>query len=173
MLYSSRFFMTFPRIIAWNCRGAGSRIALRHLILLVRTQNPDILILEETRVSSRYIDQITAQTRFTASIVSEAYGFSGGIWILWDKDQVDLDLIELDEQIISVVVCSPHQRPWLLSAIYASPNPLFRQDLWDYLRDMGYVVNIPWLLLGDFNQVLHHCEKRGGSPVSNPRLRAF
>lgn len=61
----------------------------------------------------------------------------------------------------------------MLSAIYASPNPLFRLDLWDYLIGLGVVVNLPWLLIGDFNQIVHHSEKCGGVPTAEVRLRAF
>lgn len=101
--------MTLPKVIAWNCRGVGSQSALRHL-LLVRSNNPDILILEEPRVHSKFIARITASTRFNAHIVIEANGFSGGIWILWDDSCVHLELVLLDDQIINVVVWSNNHR---------------------------------------------------------------
>lgn len=116
---------------------------------------------------------IVAKTRFNASIVFEAQGFSGGIWILWDKAILGLDLISVDDQIINTLVYSPQRKPWLLSAIYVSPNPLFQQHLWYYLGNLGVVVNLSWLLLGDFNQVSENSEKRGGAPPSGARIWAF
>lgn len=101
--------MTLPKVVVWNCRGAGTQVAFRHLLLLVRRYNPDILILEETRLASNYIDKIIAKTRLNASIVSEAHGFSRDIWILWDKNNLELDLVSLDDQIINMVVCSTYQ----------------------------------------------------------------
>lgn len=38
---------------------------------------------------------------------------------------------------------------------------------------MGRVFGIPWLLLGDFNQVLWRDGKRGRSPVSQARVQPF
>lgn len=81
--------------------------------------------------------------------------------------------MSLDDQIIIAMVYPITQNPWLLFVIYASPNPLYQQDLWDYLRGLGTVVTIPWLLLGDFNQVLHNSEKRGGIPTLAMRMQAF
>lgn len=69
--------MSLLKIIAWNCRGIGSSNALRHILLLLRSNNPDILILEETRVGSQYVERIIAKTNFTEKIVVEANRYSG------------------------------------------------------------------------------------------------
>lgn len=89
--------MILPKIITWNCRGVGSPVELRHLLLLVRSHNPDILILEETRVSSKFFDKITVKTHFNASLVAKANRFSGDIWILWDQSNLKLELMSLDD----------------------------------------------------------------------------
>lgn len=62
----------------------------------MRSHKPDILILEETRVPSTLIDKITAKTYFNAKMVTEATGFSGGIWILWYASNLRLELLSLD-----------------------------------------------------------------------------
>lgn len=43
-------FMLEPRILAWNCRGVGSKAFLRYLSQLLAKYKPCILILLETRV---------------------------------------------------------------------------------------------------------------------------
>lgn len=160
--------MSIPNIV-----GAGSACALRHLLLLVRSNNPMILILVETRTSSSFIGNILSRTHFNDSIVSEAAGFADGIWILWDNTQLNLEMISIDDQFINVLVRGPHQALWLLSVVYASPNPVFRVDLWQYLSLLGTVVQFPWLLIGDFNKVLVRTEKKGGIPVSFRRIQPF
>lgn len=59
--------MILPKILAWNCRGVDSTYALRHL-LLMRSYNMDILILEETWVPSKLIDKIIAKSQFNTYI---------------------------------------------------------------------------------------------------------
>lgn len=89
--------MISPTIIAWNCRGACSKIALRHLFLLLQQYHPDILILVETRVHSKFIDKIMRRSNFSNCIVSEVVGFSGGIWIFWENSRFQLEHISIDE----------------------------------------------------------------------------
>lgn len=61
----------------------------------------------------------------------------------------------------------------MLSAIYASRNPIYRLDLCNYLNNLGLVVEIPQLLIGDFNQILWSDEKKGGTPFSRSHAQPF
>lgn len=113
------------------------------------------------------------KTHLTAKLVVEAVGYSGCIWIVWDDSRLHVEPVSFDEQIINLLVYQDSPMPWLLSAIYASPNPLYRQDLWEYLFCLGRVVNVPWLLLGDFNQILISSENKGGASPLIARMDAL
>lgn len=76
----------------------------------------------------------------------------------------------IDEQILNVVVRYRNQQPWLLSGIYASPNAVNRKALWEYLIEMGRVVKLPWMLVGDFNQIMFESEKKGGRPANQNQI---
>nr|KYP62012.1 hypothetical protein KK1_016528 [Cajanus cajan] len=52
---------------------------------------------------------------------------------------------------------------FVCTAIYASPVPRNREALWSYLREIRIRISTPWLLIGDFNEVLSPNEVRGGS----------
>ncbi|WCJ31242.1 DNAse I-like superfamily protein [Euphorbia peplus] len=52
---------------------------------------------------------------------------------------------------------------FLFTAVYGSPNPTRRQNLWANLKDLGGSINEPWILAGDFNAILCNEDKRGGS----------
>lgn len=86
---------------------------------------------------------------------------------------MNVEAISLDDQFINVLVQYHNCIPWLLTTVYASPNPIFRLDLWEYLTRLGQVVSIPWILIGDFNQILYGDEKKGGNPISCRRLEPF
>lgn len=55
-------------------------------------------------------------------------------------------------------------KPFLLYAIYASPKFALRKDLWLDLIDCAQNINLPWAVIGDFNEVVSQREKYGGEP---------
>ncbi len=62
---------------------------------------------------------------------------------------------------------------WLLSSIYASLRFLERKVLRDNLPNVATLHNLPWLLAGDFNEVLSSDDKFGGLPVNLRRSNLF
>lgn len=62
-----------------------------------------------------------------------------------------------------MVSISRGARSWTCTAVYASPVPSVRETLWNYLIQLRNSVQHPWLLLGDFNEVLLPSEVEGGS----------
>lgn len=81
--------MSLPTILAWNYRGLGSKYAMRHLFMLIRNHNPDILLLFETRVASDQAQVILDNSHFNDFCAAKAMGFVGGIWILWDNTKLN------------------------------------------------------------------------------------
>lgn len=100
----------------------------------------------------------------------EAAGYTGGIWLFWDHHWIHVELIASHDQSMNVLVMeSMSTRPWLLSLIYASPQPLVWEQLWRYLARMGEFVRSPWIIAGDCNQPLEEADKLGGRPVNRTR----
>lgn len=60
-----------------------------------------------------------------------------------------------------------------MTTIYTSPKAVIRQELWDYLVSLGATIQTPWLLLGDFNQVVDCFEKRRGRRLARSGMGAF
>lgn len=60
-----------------------------------------------------------------------------------------------------------------MKTIYTSPKAVIRQELWDYLVSLGATICTPWLLLGDFNQVVDGFEKRRGRQLASNGMGAF
>lgn len=62
---------------------------------------------------------------------------------------------------------------WLISTFYASPRLAERQILWSNLKTVAHLHNLPWLMLGDFNEVLCGDDKFGGNSVNINRALEF
>lgn len=155
-------------VLSWNCRGAKSKAFHLHLQELIRSFKPTVLALLETKINSNLsAPYICKSSSFNKFVCAEAIGFAGGIWLFWDDTVIDLEVIAVDDQIITVIVRTLYRVDCVLSVVYASPVYMLRSSLWEYLEALGSVMTAPWLLIGDWNQVLVPADKSGGRPVGS------
>lgn len=71
-----------------------------------------------------------------------------------------------------VHVC-PNPTKWLFLFIYAHNSSISRNILWQNLISIKDTYKGPWLVRGDFNEVLRATEKYVGNPINNRRVDAF
>lgn len=62
---------------------------------------------------------------------------------------------------------------WNFIAVYASPDAKNMKVLWEDLKSISRIMQGPWLIAGDFNDITYDYEKRGGAPVSQNRCNKF
>ena len=161
-------------IIVWNCRGALKPSFQKHVGKLVRTHNPTILVIMETRVGGGRAKAIIHRLPFDGSVHTETIGFTGGLWMLWDSDRVDVTpLADTEQEIHATVKVRNSNSSWLLTAVYASPRTAERLILWNNLISTAELHNLPWVLAGDFNEPLSEDDKFGGRAVSVSRSLLF
>lgn len=55
---------------------------------------------------------------------------------------------------------------WLLSVVYVSPRFAERRLLWENLIAVFGLHSLPWVIVGDFNEVLVGKDKFGGRSVN-------
>lgn len=60
----------------------------------------------------------------------------------------------------------PKPKPFLFSTIYASPNLMHRKLLWQNLKCIANTYLGPWLLGGDFNEIIFTSEKFEGRVIN-------
>ncbi|XP_050259946.1 uncharacterized protein LOC126705028 [Quercus robur] len=112
------------------------------------------MVVGETKVCGERANRISGRINLDRAIFANSIGLSGGLWILWDSDQVEILEVASIEQEIHVIVNSSSRPPWLLSAIYASPGFAKRWLLWENLESVANLYSMPWVIVGDFNEVL-------------------
>lgn len=61
-----------------------------------------------------------------------------------------------------MIEVKPKNLSWLFSAIYASNDITARNMLWNNLRNVCDYYKGPWLIGGDFNEVVNSGDKFGG-----------
>ncbi|XP_057739670.1 uncharacterized protein LOC130956669 [Arachis stenosperma] len=126
-----------------------------------------MFFLLETHVSGARGNQIRGKIGFDRSFLVDAVGHAGGIWCLWDSSVWSVDVLEHDKQFVHLKVSSNNSNPWLITAIYGSPQWATRRTLCQSLKLYAANVNLPWCLVGDFNAMLHNHKKSGGALSNN------
>ncbi|BFG40358.1 hypothetical protein CerSpe_266320 [Prunus speciosa] len=155
-------------LVCWNVRGAASTKFKNNMVELIRSHHMDILFVCEPRISGEKALKIATSLGFSCVEIVDSVGFSGGLWLMWDDSRVHLDIIGTSDQSITACVSWKDHSPWLLTVVYANPSGFKREKLWEYLDFVATCHQLPWLLAGDFNEMLGVEDKLGGASV---RLR--
>ena len=174
--FSIYFLSVDMNMLIWNCRGALNPNCFSLIFDLIHKHLPAILVIMEMKVSGDRARSIVNRLPMDGAILVNNIGLTGGLWVLWDSTQVDVFELSTTEQEVYVLVNlnSPNsQGPRLLSAVYASSRLAKRQILWDNLSIMARLHNLPWVIAGDFNEVLTGSDKFGGKPVNISRALKF
>ncbi|XP_028105291.1 uncharacterized protein LOC114304330 [Camellia sinensis] len=152
--------MDLLKLLFWNCRGAGNKNFKRHLTEILRTHKPEILILMETKVQYSKMGNFFNRLGFTASTIVDPVDRVGGIWIIWNTSYVNVRASAVSSQVIHVTVHKEDYVEWVIAAVYASPNPVLRETLWNNLEDVTANMDKPWLVAGDFSDYANQSERR-------------
>lgn len=109
---------------------------------------------------------------FDEALHVDTIGYFGGIWVLWNSDEVEITQLAKTEQEIHVEVkVRTSNFSWVLSSIYASPKLKERKLLWNNLTAITPLHYLPWLMLRDFNELFSCNDKLGGNPLNPIRVQ--
>lgn len=148
-------------ILFWNARGAGSNDFKAAVLDLIKLNSVDFLFICEPRVQFSKVEDHFLKIGFNTAEVVEANGFSGGLWTMWNNTKIQISVYDSTTRSISLKF-SGMGNDWILTCIYASPCKTPRQEFWNYLSAIHSTHQLPWLVLGDFNEIIAFADKNGG-----------
>ena len=73
--------------------------------------------------------------------------------MLWKKDVV-VSLRYKMSNYIDVFVGSAQSNVWRFTGLYGEPKWQDKHKTWQRLRELHAVVDLPWLVMGDLNEIL-------------------
>ena len=74
---------------------------------------------------------------------------------------------------IDTVVNGGTLAAWRFTSFYGEPDTNEREDSWSMLHMLQAKPHLPWCCMGDFNELLHTDEKRGGRIYPHNQMQAF
>ncbi|KAI8025740.1 hypothetical protein LOK49_LG02G02406 [Camellia lanceoleosa] len=154
--------MDLLKLLFWNCHGADNKNFNRNITEILRAHKPEILIVMETKVPYSKMGTFFNRLGFTASTIVDPVGRVGRIWIIWHTSHVNVRASYVSSQVIHATIHKEDYEEWVLAAVYASPNPILRETLWNEL-EVAENMDKPWLVAGDFNDYANQSERRSFS----------
>lgn len=154
-------------ILAWNVRGmnnAAKHIEVGSYLNRIKVCFADLF---ETRIKSINARRIQSRLgRKWSFLDNYRHHGNGRIWVLWDKDKVNVQLIGSSYQYLHCMVMSTDNTLCCtVTVVYALNHLNERKKLGDDICTLASGITGPWCILGDFNNVLHVTDRIGGNPI--------
>lgn len=141
---------------------------LKDIILSYR---PAILFLSETLVYGSRMEEIHILLSFDYCFSVDRLGRSGGLSILW-MCNVKLSISGYSQNFIDIVI-KDQTNKWRFTGYYGLPERHRRRAAWNLLRALALKSDLPWLYMGDYNDLASDDEKVGGCSHSNFLFNGF
>ncbi|CAL5438392.1 unnamed protein product [Camellia sinensis] len=144
-----------PGTMKWlslNCWGLGNPRTVQGLQLLLKYEDPNVVFLMETKCNKARMERLRCKFGFSSGFFVDRDGLGGGLALLWKGDT---------QFTIQNYSCGHIDIHWRLAGFYGNPNASKSRDSWELLRRLAPLSVNPWLVLGDFNEVLFSHEKLG------------
>lgn len=90
-------------------------------------------------------------------------GLQGGLALLWHHF-VDVKILHfMDRFISSKVHLHGFDSKFMFTGLYGEPRVDKRTQFWNYFAMVHLNINYPWIIMSDYNQILHPDDKSGGA----------
>ncbi|KAK9930659.1 hypothetical protein M0R45_027689 [Rubus argutus] len=142
-------------VLSWNCRGMG--------------MGPKIFALKDLITKTR--PSIGLGFIHAEEVLSD--GHSGGLGLFWGEE-VGVRVRSKSARFIDAALeGGPGDPSWRLTGFYGHPKTSLRHLSWQAIRDLCDDDSLPWVIVGDFNEILHADEKQDGRRRGELQMRGF
>jgi hypothetical protein len=106
------------------------------------------------------------------SFAVSSNGRSGGLGIFWNNE-FPLKVTKFSQYHIDTEICERDRDPWRITFVYGEPNRAERKKTWDLLKFIKSQCSLPWICMGDFNEILRPEEQFGPNPREGYLMEGF
>jgi hypothetical protein len=144
-------------IFSWNCQRLGNLRVVQDLCRMVKNKNPNLVLFMETKMRKKRLKKIRHRLGFSSLFAVDCVGKGGGFGLLWKENAV----VEIQN--------FSHRH---INAIIHLEAPK-RHKAWTLLRHLSRLDPLPWMCIGDFNEVVNGTEKWGGNVRHRRAMQEF
>ena len=149
------------KLFFWNVRGLNDPDKHAPFCDWLKFHQPIFGSILETHIKDQNLTQLMPKLCYRWNYISNhSSDEDGRIIVIW-KDPVKVRVLSQSRQQVTCEVLLPATAPFTYTAIYGSNERVERAGLWVELLHLYQwlnLSNIPWILGGDFNEIIHHSE---------------
>uniref|UniRef100_A0A803PR18 Endonuclease/exonuclease/phosphatase domain-containing protein n=1 Tax=Cannabis sativa TaxID=3483 RepID=A0A803PR18_CANSA len=150
------------KILSWNVRGINNQHKQHEVKQFIAKNNVGLVGLLETRVKAPSLGALYVRMFsnwcFTAN---NAWHKGGRIAVAWNPLSFMVDILRCSSQLIHLEITTIDKRnKFLVTFVYGFNKEEERRRLWTELDELK--TNEPWIVLGNFNDILEKSERIEG-----------
>jgi exonuclease III len=131
-------------IVSWNCGGLGIKINKEAMGKLIREENPQILLIQETKIKGpEALHELQQLRRTSIGVEISARGASGGICTLWNATLYhEESIFEASHWLMVKLKHLPSGKVYHIINVYMPNNYWEKIECWDSLlasRILGFI----------------------------------
>lgn len=132
-----------------------------------------MIFLMETKCAKEKMEEVKRKLKFDYCFVVDSLRSSEGLAFLW-KHEVEIELINFSRWHINVIVIDRSKElSCQFTGFYGYPEISKRESSWNLLRLLKLEETIPWICVGDFNEIINLNEKFGVARSLFKQMQAF
>ncbi|XP_058767824.1 uncharacterized protein LOC131641534 [Vicia villosa] len=154
-------------MICWNARGLNKTARCLEVGVHLKKMQVSCLALLETRVKASNSESIRKRLWLNWDFSDNCdHHVNGRIWLAWDPHMWSIIPSEKTDQLIhSAVYTKDGVLSHHLTTVYAHNQLNNRRILWQDLNRISAHLQGPWMVVGDFNNILKVGDRIGGNEI--------
>lgn len=158
--------------LSWNCHGSGQSWAVLELTDFVKKHSPSILFLMETKSKDYNLKNLCSKLHLENVFIEPWINTGGGLALYWNEG-IDLKALASTPTYIDALVNPRIDDAWQLTSFYGNPITANQENSWALLKHLCLKLDLPWLYVGNFNEITKAEEKKGGALRLEHQVKAF
>lgn len=108
---------------------------------------------------------------FEGSPIVNSLGRKGGLAFIW-RHGLEVEVLSYSRKhILARMEDSRNKTIWFFTGLYGKPKTGKCNITWELLHELQPKDSTPWLVMGDFNEVLYNLEKIGCWPRNEKQMQ--